>query len=99
MDDQIPTSLLRMAREKSGQRQADVAEKLAVSPSVLSRLEASETADAKMAKRYLEVLDTSLATEIIEFFARRWKHLDRPDFTHPNRDAIWAAEEAMQQFH
>lgn len=99
MDDQIPTSLLRMAREKSGQRQADVAEKLAVSPSVLSRLEASETADAKMAKRYLEVLDTSLATEIIEFFARRWKHLDRPDFTHPNRDAIWAAEEAMQQLH
>lgn len=96
MDDQIPTSLLRMARDKSGRRQADVAAKLGVSATVLSRLETAEVADAKMAKRYLEVLDTEFANAIIEFFARRWRHLDRPDFLHPEREAIWAAEQAMQ---
>ena len=49
MDDQIPTALMRMARDASKVRQADLAAKLGVSASVLSRLEASETADAKMA--------------------------------------------------
>lgn len=96
MDDQIPTSLLRMARDKSGRRQADVAAKLGVSATVLSRLESADVADSKMAKRYLEVLDTEFANAIIEFFARRWRHLDRPDFLHPEREAIWAAEQAMQ---
>jgi transcriptional regulator with XRE-family HTH domain len=99
MDDQIPTILLRMAREKSGQRQADVATKLKVSASVLSRLESAETTDAKLAKRYLEVLGTPLANEIIEFFTRRWRHLERPDFMHPERETIWAAERAMQALH
>lgn len=96
MEDQIPTAVLRMAREQSGRRQADVAAKLGVSATVLSRLESADSADAKMAKRYLEVLDTELANAIIEFFARRWRHLDRPDFLHPQRETIWAAEQAMQ---
>lgn len=97
MEDQIPTALLRMARDQSKIRQADLASELGVSASVLSRLEASETADAKMAARYLEALGTPLATEIITFFARRWRHLDRPDFRHPNREPIWAAEQALQK--
>lgn len=96
MDDQIPTSLLRMAREASKVRQADLATSLSISASVLSRLEASDSADAKMARRYLEAIGTPLGKEIIEFFARKWRHLDRPDFRHPEREAIWAAEQALQ---
>lgn len=96
MDDQIPTSLLRMARDDSKIRQADLAASLGISPSVLSRLETSESADAKMAKRYLDALGTPLGKEIVEFFARKWLHLDRPDFRHPEREAIWAAEQALQ---
>ncbi|WP_420418008.1 helix-turn-helix domain-containing protein [Pacificispira sp.] len=97
MDDQIPTALMRMARDDSKVRQADLAAKLGVSASVLSRLEASETADASMAKRYLEALGTPLGNEIIEFYSRRWRNLDRPDFRHPEREAIWAAEQALQK--
>lgn len=97
MDDQIPTNLMRMARDESKVRQADLAVKLGVSASVLSRLEASETADAKMAKRYLEALDTDLGKKIVAFFERRWRHLNRPDFRHPDREAIWAAEQALQK--
>ncbi|WP_082930515.1 helix-turn-helix domain-containing protein [Rhizobium bangladeshense] len=99
MDDQIPTTVMRMARDASGVRQADLAAKLGVSASVLSRLEASENADAKMAKRYLQSLATPLGDEIIEFFERRWRHLDRPDFAHPEKEAIWRAEEALQKLH
>lgn len=96
MDDQIPTTLLRMARDESKVRQADLAASLGVSPSVLSRLEASESADPKMAKRYLDALGTPLGEAIVEFFSRKWFHLSRPDFRHPEREAIWAAEQALQ---
>lgn len=96
MDGQIPTSLLRMARDQSGRRQADLAADLGVSASVLSRLEASETTDAKMAKRYLDALASPLAKEIEEYFTRRWRHLDGPDFRHPERETIWSAEQALQ---
>lgn len=97
MDDQIPTTILRMARDASKVRQADLASSLGISASVLSRLEASEVADAKMAKRYLEALNTELGLEIVEFFARKWRHLERPDFRHPDREAIWIAELALQK--
>lgn len=97
MDDQIPTSLMRMARDEAKVNQADLAAKLGVSASVLSRMEASEAADAKMAKRYLEALDSSLGKQIIAFFERRWRHLDRPDFRHPDREAIWAADQSLHK--
>lgn len=97
MESQIPTALLRMAREKSGSRQADVAAKLGVSAAVLSRLESADSADAKMAKRYLQVLDTEFGNAIIEFYGHRWFHLDRPEFLHPDRETIWKAEQAMQR--
>ena len=96
MQDQIPTSLLRLAREKSGQRQAELAGALGVSASVLSRLEASDVTDAKMAKRYLDALGTPLAREIFEYHSRKWRHLEQPDFQHPDRETIWAAEQALQ---
>ncbi|WP_377811143.1 helix-turn-helix transcriptional regulator (plasmid) [Azospirillum sp. A29] len=96
MDGQIPTSLLRMAREKSGMSQGALAAELGVSGSVVSRLESSDRADGKMAQRYLVALKTELAAEIIQFFTDRWRHIERPDFLHPERDVIWSAERALQ---
>ena len=97
MEGQVPVALLRKARDLSGRRQADLAADLIISTSVLSRLEASDTADAKMAKRYLDALGTPFAAQMIEFFSKRWRHLDRPDFLHPERETIWAAEQALQK--
>lgn len=96
MDGQIQTSLLRMARENSGLNQANLAIELGVSASVVSRLESSERADGKMAQRYLAALKTDLAAEIIEFYSTKWRHLERPDFQHPERSTIWNAERALQ---
>lgn len=96
MDGQVQTSLLRMARESSGLNQASLATELGVSASVVSRLESSERADGKMAQRYLAALKTELAAEIIEFYSTKWRHLERPDFQHPERQTIWNAERALQ---
>lgn len=97
MDGQIPTNVLRFAREKSGLNQTALAAELTVNASVVSRLEASEHADGKMAERYLRALKTDLAGEIIDFFSGRWRHIERPDFLHPDRAVMWDAEHALQR--
>jgi transcriptional regulator with XRE-family HTH domain len=96
MNGQIPTHLLRLAREKAGASQTTLAAELGVNASVVSRLEASEQADGKMAERYLGALKSDLAKEMIAFFSERWRHIDRPDFLHPDRAVMWDAECALQ---
>jgi transcriptional regulator with XRE-family HTH domain len=96
MNGQIPTNVLRLAREKSGVSQTVLAGELGVNASVVSRLEASEQADGKMAERYLGALKSDLANEIIAFFSDRWRHIERPDFLHPDRAVMWNAERALQ---
>lgn len=96
MNGQIPTHLLRLAREKAGASQTTLAAELGVNASVVSRLEASEQADGKMAERYLGALKSDLAKEMIAFFSERWRHIDRPDFLHPDRAVMWDAERALQ---
>jgi transcriptional regulator with XRE-family HTH domain len=97
MNAQVPTSLLRLAREKAGVSQAGLASELSVNASVVSRLEASEHADGKMAERYLTALKSDLANEIVSFFSDRWRHIERPDFLHPDRSIMWDAERALQR--
>lgn len=96
MNGQIPTNLLRLARDKAGLSQTSLAVELGVNASVVSRLEASDQADAKMAERYLGALKSNLANEIIAFFSDRWRHIERPDFLHPDRAVMWDAERALQ---
>jgi transcriptional regulator with XRE-family HTH domain len=96
MNVQIPTHLLRLAREKAGASQTTLAAELGVNASVVSRLEASEQADGKMAERYLDALKSDFAKDIVAFFAERWRHIERPDFLHPDRSVLWAAERALQ---
>lgn len=96
MEGQIPTHLLKLARETASISQAALASELAVNASVVSRLEASDHADAKMAERYLRAIKSDLAEEIIAFYSDRWRHIERPDFLHPDRAVLWSAERALQ---
>ena len=96
MNVQIPTRLLRLAREKAGVSQTTLAAELGVNASVVSRLEASEQADGKMAERYLGALKSDFAHGIVDFFSNRWRHIERPDFLHPDRAVLWDAERALQ---
>jgi transcriptional regulator with XRE-family HTH domain len=94
--DQVPTSELEIARRRAKFSQTQLAERLNVAASVVSRLEASERAEPQMAKRYLTALDTEFAAEMIEFYEQVWQCIERPAFSHPERVILWAAEEALQ---
>jgi transcriptional regulator with XRE-family HTH domain len=93
----IPTSVLRRAREDAALKQNDVATVLGVSGSVISRLEKSEQTDDVMARRYLEALGTPTSVAIAEFYGREWQITTRPSFFHPDREALWGAERALQR--
>lgn len=92
----IPISLLVMARKKADLSQTQLATALQVAASVVSRLEATEQADVQMAKRYLSAINSEFGGQILEFFNQKWRCIERPPFMHPNRDTLWASEQAMQ---
>lgn len=96
MANQVPTSLLKLAREEAGLSQTDIAQNLKVSPSVVSRLEGTDYADQQMARRYLLAVGTGLAGEIVEFYEQSWKFTERPPFLHPEREALKAVDDALQ---
>lgn len=96
MSDQIPTSLLKMAREKADMSQTQLSTVLKVSASVVSRLESTEFADAKMAERYLSSVGTDLAKEIVKYYELIWRFTERPPFMHSEREILWSAEQALQ---
>ncbi|HWI81513.1 helix-turn-helix transcriptional regulator [Ramlibacter sp.] len=96
MSTPIPTSILKHARDAAGISQTQLASRLKVTPSVVSRLESSDQADAQMAARYLAAVDTDLAKEVVQFYRQKWRHIERPSFLHPERHVLWLAEEALQ---
>lgn len=93
----IPTSVLRKAREQASIKQGEMASRLGVSSnSVISRLERSEMTDEAMARRYLEAVDTAESRAILTFYSRDWSISDRPAYGHPDQEALWGAEQALQ---
>lgn len=92
----IPAAVLKRVREDAGVKQSVLAERLGVSPSVVSKLEKSEHADETMARRYLEAVDTGDARAVLAHYALQWAITKRPSFQHPDRDALWDAEQALQ---
>ena len=93
---QVPINLVKMARQAAGLSQTDLAQRLKVSPSVISRLESTEFTDGQMARRYLAAVDTDLASGVVNFYEQAWRFTERPHFLHPARDALWAAEDALR---
>jgi transcriptional regulator with XRE-family HTH domain len=93
----VPTKVLKAARDGAGLSQTDVAERLKVVPSLISKLEKAETTDAKMARRYLQAIATETAGQVLSYFERNWAYIERPPFDHPDRDVLWRIENALAQ--
>ena len=94
----IPTIALRNARIKAGINQGDMAKLLDVSSnSVVSRLEKSEFTDYPMAERYLKAIGTDSSLAVLDYYSRNWRISKLPDFRHPDKDALWQAELALQK--
>ncbi len=84
-----------MTREEAGLNQAQLATVLQVDKSIVSRLEKTENADFKMAERYLSAVNTDLAQQVLQYYNQHWKEIERPQFIHPDREILWAAEQAL----
>ncbi len=95
MTHSIPTDVLRHVRDAQGLSQAALARQMGTVASVLSKLERAEDAEPEMADRYLTAIGSPLATEVAEYYGRAW-HSDRPpSFLHPDREALWAIDQAL----
>ena len=96
MSNEIPTVVLRTARDNAGLSQSALAPRLGVTPSIVSRMEKAEHTDCAMALRYLAAVGTSECEAIREFYERAWSVSERPTFLHPDRDTLWVIESALQ---
>ncbi len=92
--------LLAAAREHEQLTQKQVAEKLGVNQSWVSRLESGigepEPSDYQA---FLKALRGDQAKRARRLLAIQWKHLPRPSFNHPDIDILIEAELALERLH
>jgi len=90
--------MLSRLRAGTKLKQGDIAAALAIDVSRVSRVEKGEfqPAEAEI-ELWLKTLDSADATAYLEFLRSEWKVLVRPDFWHPNRDALALADLTISQ--
>ena len=64
--------------------------------SVLSKLERTGEADPEIAERYLSAVGSDLSEEVLGYYARAWSQEGPPSFLHPDHEALWAIDDALQ---
>lgn len=79
-------------------KQSDVANKLTVDASRISRIESGDISITfKEAEEILKVIDTDYARAYLEYLKQEWKVLDKPFFSHPQRESLYDAEIGLQK--
>ena len=88
---------LARVRELAGMTQAELAARLGVSQTVVSRTESGERRleDSEFL-RFAEAIGTSAARGMEARLSRQWSELDRPALGHPDHDLLWSAETALR---
>ena len=85
-------------REKAGLKQNELASKVTWSPAVLSRVESGERPLSDEERdSILDAIGTEEAQNFKVSFERRWNHLPRPPFGHPDEVDLWEAEQALDK--
>lgn len=89
--------LLAEARERSEIRQRELAARLEIDPSRLSRIEKGEIRpDNKDVLRILDALQSTAAQRLRKFLKRKWVHLAQPSPWHPDIESLWEIERALE---
>lgn len=89
---------LAQARERAGMKQAELARKIAWSPSVLSRVENGERAvNGSELQTLLEAIGTPESLELQQVLLREWLVVPKPALGHPDQDLLWSAEQVAQE--
>ena len=91
-------ALIAGAREDAGLTQKEMAKRLNVHQSQISRLESGDSnAESKDFDRYLRALDTERALKLAHVLKLSWKHLSRPSLKHPDLETLVEVEAALQR--
>ena len=93
----IPGDVLRFARIEAGMQQAALAKALDTNGTFVSRLEKGGAVDPAFAERYLKVVGSPTAAEVLEYYNRPWMAPGPPSFLHPDREHLWRVEQTLQQ--
>lgn len=88
---------LARVREESGISQKELAKKMGVSPSRVSRMEDQAWLDQSEIDNFLNKIGTPTSKAAKEYLKRKWNHLDRPDFFNPSREQLLMAESALRK--
>ncbi|MGH9222320.1 MAG: helix-turn-helix domain-containing protein [Acidimicrobiales bacterium] len=89
---------IALLRERAGLNQADLAQRVTLSPSVISRVEAGERpVSPEEFGGILEAIGTSEARRLETLVTRQWEIMPDPGLDHPDHDDLWAAEQAVRE--
>jgi transcriptional regulator with XRE-family HTH domain len=92
--------LLTQVRKAAKFTQEEVADRLGVHQSRVSRLESGEeepeTADYVA---YLKAIETDEARKLRTVLEATWKHLPQPPLRHPDLETLMEAEAALERLH
>jgi transcriptional regulator with XRE-family HTH domain len=92
----LPTDIgatLTKLRQEARQTQSDLASKLRVDQSRISRIEKGEVIPgASEVRAYLKGLKTKDAQSYLDFLLKEWRFIERPNQSNPNFDELWSAE-------
>ena len=89
---------LARVRELAGLTQAELAGRLGVSQTVVSRTESGDRQlqDAKI-REFAEAIGTEVAEGLETRRSRDWTELTRPPLGHPDHDLLWTAELKLRE--
>ena len=86
------------AREEAGVTQKEMAQRLKVHQSQISRLEGGDgKGEIKDFERYLQALGSERALKLAEILKVKWRHLSCPSLKHPNLEVLVEIEQALQR--
>lgn len=100
-DNKLPANfgiIVAELRKLADFKQAELAQKLTVDASRISRIESGDVYLTKSeAENLLQAIDTKEAKDFQEFLDQEWEILQRPTFYHPQRDILYKAELTFQK--
>lgn len=101
MGDVFPSDLgqnLNRLRIEAERKQADVAKHLKVDTSRVSRIETGDFSPTmEEVASFLHAVGSKSALDYLAFLQQEWYILDRPIFSHPDRNVLWDAEQTLQR--
>lgn len=83
-------------RKSAGLKQSDVAKKMSIDTSRVSRIETGEiTPTESEVQSYCDAVGTSESSNYLNFLKQDWKILRKPLYNHPDRDSLYLAEQSL----